>query len=426
MFTPSYHSPTGGASDVNRVTKIKVIGVGGGGNNAVNRMIEAGLVGVDFIAVNTDAQVLAISDAPSKIHLGSALTRGLGAGGDPERGAAAAEESIEQIREAVSGADMVFVTAGMGGGTGTGASPVVARLARESGALTVGVVTQPFAFEGARRKQAEVRGLAELSKQVDALICIPNDRLLKVADRKTSISDAFRLADDVLRQGVQGISDIIAIPGLINVDFADVKAIIANSGSAMMAIGRARGDNRLVDAAQQAVASPLLEASIDGARGVLFNISGGPDLTIFEVNAAAEIIQRVVHADAQIIFGAVIDEARRDGEVQLTVIATGFDAPVVAVVPPATDIAARYAAAPLRTGAVPPAPLYQPPATTPRGAPSREPAPIWPSAERSAPPEPRLPAPETVAEDEEFVRPPATRRPNANIEIPAFLRRRQG
>ena len=404
MFTPSYHSPTGGLSDVNRVTKIKVIGVGGGGNNAVNRMIEAGLVGVDFIAVNTDAQVLAISDAPTKIHLGSALTHGLGAGGDPERGAAAAEESIDQIREAMNGSDMVFVTAGMGGGTGTGASPVVARLARESGALTVGVVTQPFAFEGARRRQAAVKGLAELSKHVDALICIPNDRLLKVADRKTSISDAFRLADDVLRQGVQGISDIIAIPGLINVDFADVKAIIANSGSAMMAIGRARGDNRLVDAAQQAVASPLLEATIDGARGVLFNITGGPDLTIFEVNAAAEIIQRVVHADAQIIFGAVIDEARRDGEVQLTVIATGFDAPAVGIVPPVNDAAARYTAPPLRPTAVTPTPVYQPASAPLRESPGREPEPV----------------------EEEFVRPQATRRPNSNIEIPAFLRRRQG
>ncbi len=418
MFTPSYLSPSSGPLDVNRVTKIKVIGVGGGGNNAVNRMIEAGLVGVDFIAVNTDAQVLAISDAPTKLHLGSALTRGLGAGGDPERGGAAAEESIDQIREAVSGADMVFVTAGMGGGTGTGASPVVARLARESGALTVGVVTQPFVFEGARRRQSALKGLEELGKHVDALICIPNDRLLKVADRKTSISDAFRLADDVLRQGVQGISDIIAIPGLINVDFADVKAIIANSGSAMMAIGRARGDNRLVDAAQQAVASPLLEASIDGARGVLFNISGGPDLTIFEVNAAAEIIQRVVHPDAQIIFGAVIDEARRDGEVQLTVIATGFEARAAATsglngaggrqsspyARPAPETAYRPA----------PAPVREAPATTV-------------ATERAAPaPEPRRPAPEP--EEDEPVRSPAApaRRPTSNIEIPAFLRRRQG
>ena len=416
MFTPSYHPPTGGLSDVNRVTKIKVIGVGGGGNNAVNRMIEAGLVGVDFISVNTDAQVLTISDAPTKIHLGSALTRGLGAGGDPERGAAAAEESVDQIREAVNGADMVFVTAGMGGGTGTGASPVVARLARESGALTVGVVTQPFAFEGARRKQAAAKGLAELGKQVDALICIPNDRLLKVADRKTSISDAFRLADDVLRQGVQGISDIIAIPGLINVDFADVKAIIANSGSAMMAIGRARGDNRLVDAAQQAVASPLLEASIDGARGVLFNISGGPDLTIFEVNAAAEIIQRVVHADAQIIFGAVIDEARRDGEVQLTVIATGFEARAETAAPGGNG---RYVAPAARPAAAAAAPTYQP-------VPLRETPSVAPAVERQPAPEPRVPVREPATVEEAAVRPPAPRRPNSNIEIPAFLRRRQG
>lgn len=425
MFTPSYHTPTGGLSDVSRVTKIKVIGVGGGGNNAVSRMIEAGLVGVEFIAVNTDAQVLAISDAPIKIHLGSALTRGLGAGGDPERGAAAAEESLEPIREVVSGSDMVFVTAGMGGGTGTGASPVVARLARESGALTVGVVTQPFSFEGARRRQAAIKGLVELGKQVDALICIPNDRLLKVVDRRTSISDAFRLADDVLRQGVQGISDIIAIPGLINVDFADVKAIIANSGSAMMAIGRARGDNRLVDAAQQAVGSPLLEASIDGARGVLFNISGGPDLTIFEVNAAAEIIQRVVHADAQIIFGAVIDEARRDGEVQLTVIATGFDAPAGELAATPNGAAQfRNPTAPIRPAAVVPAPAYQPAAIPVRDVPARV-LPPSPAQERATAVEPRVNVPEPAVEDE-LVRPPASRRPNANIEIPAFLRRRQG
>lgn len=421
MFNPSYHSAMSGSFDVNRVTRIKVIGVGGGGNNAVNRMIEAGLVGVDFIAVNTDAQVLAISDAPTKLHLGSALTRGLGAGGDPERGAAAAEESVDQIREAVSGSDMVFVTAGMGGGTGTGASPVVARLARESGALTVGVVTQPFAFEGARRKQSAQKGLAELSKHVDALICIPNDRLLKVADRKTSISDAFRLADDVLRQGVQGISDIITIPGLINVDFADVKAIISNSGSAMMAIGRARGDNRLVDAAQQAVASPLLEASIDGARGVLFNISGGPDLTIFEVNAAAEIIQRVVHPDAQIIFGAVIDDGRRDGEVQLTVIATGFEARADTTATNANGAAnGRYASPFAR-----PTPTSTNAGYQPVPLPTREAPPAAAGTDRPITSEPRRVVIEPDPDDDPAPLPPP-RRPASNIEIPAFLRRRQG
>jgi len=416
MFAPQQ------PQDVSRLTRIKVVGVGGGGNNAVNRMIEAGLVGVEFIAINTDAQVLAISDAPIKVALGSALTRGLGAGGDPERGANAAEESVDQLRELVAGSDMVFVTAGMGGGTGTGASPVVARLARESGALTVGVVTQPFAFEGARRRQSATAGLAKLGEHVDALICIPNDRLLKVADRKTSISDAFRLADDVLRQGVQGISDIIAIPGLINVDFADVKAIIASSGSAMMAIGRARGDNRLVDATNQAIASPLLDASIDGARGVLFNITGGPDLTIFEVNAAAEIIQRVVHADAQIIFGAVIDDQRRDGEVQLTIIATGFDQPrsskSAAGAPPALISTARPGTATYARRPPEPAPA-RPPADEDM-VPAAELAPTAPSERRP------------VGESSPAGGPPATttngptRRPGSSIEIPAFLRRRQG
>jgi cell division protein FtsZ len=416
-----------GAAD--RVTHMKVIGVGGGGNNAVNRMIAAGLTGVDFIAINTDAQVLAISEAPVKLPLGTASTRGLGAGGDPAKGAAAAEESIDQIRELVTGADMVFVTAGMGGGTGTGASPVVARLARESGALTIGVVTQPFTFEGARRKQAAQQGLARLGEHVDALICIPNDRLLKVADRKTSINDAFSLADDVLRQGVQGISDIIAIPGLVNVDFADVKAILASSGSAMMAIGRGRGDNRLVDAANQAIASPLLEASIDGARGVLFNVSGGPDLTLFELNAAAEIIQRAVHADAQIIMGAVIDDNRRDGDVQLTIIATGFDS-ARAQGSLNGSAAGRYGLSTSRTATAPaPAvrtidslgtrPTVEPSRRAEQEPPAREPAAA--SVERTPAPlsEPLLP------EEESRPAPVPSRRPASNIDIPAFLRRRQ-
>ncbi len=412
--------------DLGRVTRIRVIGVGGGGNNAVNRMMEAGLSGVDFIALNTDAQVLAISTAPQKLHLGSNLTRGLGAGGDPGRGEAAAEESVDQIRELVAGVDMVFVTAGMGGGTGTGGAPVVARLAREAGALTVGVVTQPFTFEGAKRKQAAQRGIERLSEHVDALICIPNDRLLKATDRKTTIADAFRLADDVLRQGVQGISDIITIPGLINVDFADVKAIIADSGTAMMAIGRARGDNRLVDATNQAIASPLLDASIDGASGVLFNVSGGPDLTIFEVNAAAEIIQRVVHPDAQIIFGAVIDETRRSDEVQLTIIATGFDTVRSTI---SSMRGSSYAAATRAAPAVP-EPSYQ---TQPAAEP-----PVYPTP---ASDESRLPrgyeAPEPVIDRDPNVqapRPdtrPGARRPDEPrrgdaIDIPAFLKRRRG
>jgi len=310
--------------DLDRFAAIKVIGVGGGGNNAVNRMIAAGLNGVEFISVNTDAQALMHSQAPYRIQIGEKLTKGLGAGANPEIGEKAAQESREEIIAALRGADMVFVTAGMGGGTGTGAAPIVAECAKEVGALTVGVVTKPFSFEGRRRQGQAELGTAKLKEKVDTLITIPNDRLLQVADKRTSMIDAFRIADDVLRQGVQGISDLIAVPGLINLDFADVKTIMTDTGSALMGIGYGSGDNRAVTAAEAAIKSPLLETSIEGAKGVLLNITGGPSLGLLEVNEAAAIISDAVDPEANIIFGAVIDEEFQD-EVRVTVIATGFD-----------------------------------------------------------------------------------------------------
>lgn len=302
---------------------IKVIGVGGGGNNAINRMIEAGLKGVEFIAVNTDAQALYLSKAEIKIQLGEKLTKGLGAGADPDVGMKAAEESNDDIKRSLMGADMVFVTAGMGGGTGTGGAPIIARIAKECGALTVGVVTKPFTFEGRKRNAQAERGIQSLREQVDSLITIPNDRLLQVVDKHTNFNDAFKIADDILRQGVQGISDLIAVPGVINCDFADVQTVMQNTGSALMGIGRAKGDNRAAEAARLAISSPLLETSIEGAKGVLFNISGGNDLTLFEINEAAEIIHQAADVEANIIFGANIDESLSD-EVRVTVIATGF------------------------------------------------------------------------------------------------------
>jgi cell division protein FtsZ len=304
--------------------QIRVIGVGGGGSNAVNRMIQANMMGIEFIAMNTDAQALVMTEAPHRIRIGDKLTRGLGAGGNPSVGTKAAEENAEDIYEALKGSDMVFITAGMGGGTGTGASPVVAQIAREVGALTVGVVTKPFAFEGKKRQIAAEEGINNLKQHVDTLITVPNDRLLQIADKRTSLSDAFRLADDVLRQGIQGISDLITVPGLINLDFADVKTIMSAAGSALMAIGEASGDSRAIEAAQIAIASPLLDIDISGARGVLFNITGGMDMTLFEVNEAADIVSQAAHPDANIIFGAVQD-ANYDGHVKITVIATGFD-----------------------------------------------------------------------------------------------------
>ncbi len=323
MFEDIINNPAEGTAPGN-LAKIKVVGVGGGGNNAVNRMITSGLQGVEFIAINCDAQALLLSKAQNRIQIGEKLTKGLGAGANPEVGQKAAEESREIITEQLRGADMVFVTAGMGGGTGTGAAPIVAECARESGALTVGVVTKPFSFEGKRRMNQAEAGIVNLKDRVDTLITIPNDRLLQVIDRRTSMLDAFRIADDVLRQGVQGISDLISVPGLINADFADVKTIMSNAGSALMGIGTAKGENGAVAAAEAAIKSPLLEASIEGARGVLFNITGGKDLSLFDVTEASNIITEAVDPDANIIFGAVIDE-KLDDEIRVTVIATGFN-----------------------------------------------------------------------------------------------------
>ena len=311
----------------NYLAVIKVVGIGGGGVNAVNRMIDVGLKGVEFIAINTDAQALLMSDADVKLDVGRELTRGLGAGANPDVGRQAAEDHREEIEEVLKGADMVFVTAGEGGGTGTGGAPVVASVARSLGALTIGVVTRPFTFEGRRRAAQSDVGIEALRSEVDTLIIIPNDRLLSTAEHHVSVMDAFKGADQVLLQGVQGITDLITTPGLINLDFADVKAVMSNAGSALMGIGRARGDDRAEVAAQQAISSPLLEASMDGAQGVLLNISGGSDLGLFEINAAAELVAEAAHPEANIIFGAVIDDALGD-EVRVTVIAAGFEAPL--------------------------------------------------------------------------------------------------
>ena len=311
-------------SPQNYLAVIKVIGVGGGGVNAVNRMIDAGLKGVEFIAVNTDAQALLMSDADVKLDIGRELTRGLGAGSDPEVGRSAAEAHDNEIADLVKGADMVFITAGEGGGTGTGAAPVIAEIARNAGALTIGVVTRPFAFEGRRRSVQADNGVQRLKEKVDTLIVIPNDRLLSVANDKTSVLNAFKMADEVLMQGVSGITNLLTTPGLINTDFADVKMVLSNAGSALMGIGQASGDDRAVSAAKAAISSPLLEAAIDGARGVLLNITGPSSMGLFEMNAAAEIIHGVAHPDANIIFGTVIDDEMGD-EVKVTVVAAGFD-----------------------------------------------------------------------------------------------------
>ncbi|MBO9324079.1 MAG: cell division protein FtsZ [Roseiflexus sp.] len=305
---------------------IKVVGVGGGGSNAVDRMVDEGVTGVEFITINTDAQALLHSRAPTRIRIGDKLTKGLGSGGNPVIGQKAAEETTEEIYEALKGADMVFITAGMGGGTGTGASPVIASIAQDLGMLTVGVVTKPFSFEGNHRRKTAEQGIEQLRPMVDTLIVIPNDRLLQMASKNTSMLQAFQMADNVLRQGIQGISDLITQRGLINVDFADVKTIMARQGSALMALGIGSGDNRMVDAVNEAIASPLLEVSIDGAKGVLFNVTGGEDLGILEVYEAADIVAKAVDPDANIIFGAVIDPTFPPGQVKITLIATGFDA----------------------------------------------------------------------------------------------------
>lgn len=306
------------------VADIKVIGAGGGGGNAVNRMIKAGLTGVDFWAMNTDAQVLKMSLAENKIQLGGKLTEGLGAGGDPSVGEKAAEETRDQIVQALDGANMVFVTAGMGGGTGTGSAPVIAKIAKELGALTIGVVTKPFSFEGKRRMNQAMQGLEKLKETVDALIVIPNDKLLEVVERRTTMKEAFQVVDEVLLRGVQGISDIITVPGLINVDFADIKAVMQSSGSALMGIGRGTGEGRAMEAAKLAINSPLLETSINGASGIIMNVTGGSDMTLHEVTEAAQVIHDAVAEDAIVTFGSVIDD-RIQGEIQITVIATGFE-----------------------------------------------------------------------------------------------------
>ncbi len=310
--------------DLETFARLKVVGVGGSGGNAINRMMASDIKGVEFIAINTDAQALQKSNAPQRIHIGKNITKGLGAGMDPEVGRQAAEESRDEIAKTLKGSDMVFITCGLGGGTGTGASPVVANLAREAGILTVGVITKPFAFEGLSRKNIAEQGLVELAKEVDTLITIPNDRLLQVIDKSTSLLEAFEIVDDILRQGVQGISDLIVVPGIVNVDFADVKAVMRDAGSALMGIGRASGEERAREAARAAISSPLLELSIDGAKGVLFNITGGADLGMYEIEEAAKVITESVYPEAKIIFGAVIDP-EMEGELKVTVIATGFE-----------------------------------------------------------------------------------------------------
>ncbi len=305
--------------------RIRVVGVGGGGSNAVNRMIETGIAGVDFIAVNTDAQALMLSNAPTRVRIGDKLTRGLGVGGNPELGRKAAEESMDELYQVLDGSDMVFITAGMGGGTGTGASPVVARIAREINALTIGIVTRPFFFEGKKRAELAAAGIEALKEQVDTLIVIPNDRLLEIVEKRVSLQDAFRLADDVLRQGIQAISEVITVPGLINLDFNDVRAVMSEGGAALMAVGQGSGEKRAQEAAQQAISNRLLDITIDGAQRILFNITGGADLSLHEVYEAATLIRETAHPDVDLRFGAVIDEEMGD-QVRITLIATGFDA----------------------------------------------------------------------------------------------------
>ncbi len=322
----THTSEAGNKQKAESFARIKVVGVGGGGCNAVNRMIDEGVEGIEFIAVNTDAQVLMLSKAPTKVRIGEKATNGLGAGGNPDVGKKSAEESSDELYEILKGSDMVFVTAGMGGGTGTGAAPIVAQIAKEIGALTIGVVTRPFTFEGTKRIQAAEQGIARLKEQADTLIVIPNDRLLTMVEKRATLQDSFKTADDVLRQGIQGISEVITIPGLINVDFADVKNVMSEGGAALMAVGRASGEDRAIKAAEQAISNQLLDITIDGAHGILFNITGGPNLALSEVNQAAAIIKNTADPDVNLIFGAVIDENMGD-ELRITVIATGFDRP---------------------------------------------------------------------------------------------------
>ena len=373
---------------------IRVVGVGGGGSNAVNRMIEENIAGVDFIAINTDQQALMGSQAKRRVAIGERTTRGLGSGGNPDIGGKSAEESEDDLHAVLQGSDMVFVTAGMGGGTGTGATPIVAKVAREMGALTIGVVTRPFTFEGAQRSRIAETGIEELKEHVDTLIVIPNDRLLEAADKRVSLMDSFRLADDVLRQGIQGISELITVPGLINLDFADVKTIMSLGGAALMAVGTGKGDDRAREAAEQALSSHLLDVTIDGARGILFNVTGGPDLSLYEINQAASIIRETAHPDVNLIFGAVIDENMGD-EIRITVIATGFEHGMPLVRPLSRPVA-------------------QPaPREVPNQAPVRESVSVGASAKRSAP-EPRESS-STVQPDYRI----------NDLDIPAFLRKRR-
>ncbi len=382
--------------------QIKVIGVGGGGGNAVNRMINEGMGGVDFITINTDGQALMLAQAKTRVRIGDKLTRGLGAGGNPEIGKKAAEESADELYEVLRGADMVFITCGMGGGTGTGAAPVIAQICKELGSLTIGVVTKPFSFEGKRRQDSAEAGIEALKSQVDTLIVIPNDRLLQIADKRSSLQDAFRIADDVLRQGIQGISELITVPGLINLDFADVRTIMSEGGAALMAVGVATGEDRARKAAEAAVSSHLLDVTIDGARGILFNVTGGPDLSLFEVNEAAAIIKDTAHPDVNLIFGAVIDPNIGDA-VRITVIATGFEQ-------------SRVARRQVQTGAVQPGQAPQPVARP--GQPQQVPQqrrPVQPSAPAQPPSEPQQPA--NTGQDFKLY-------DSDNIEIPTFLRKR--
>ncbi|GAB3084746.1 cell division protein FtsZ [Pedococcus soli] len=411
------------AAPQNYLAVIKVVGIGGGGVNAINRMIEVGLKGVEFIAINTDAQALLMSDADVKLDVGRELTRGLGAGADPEVGKKAAEDHAEEIEEVLKGADMVFVTAGEGGGTGTGGAPVVAKIARGLGALTIGVVTRPFTFEGRRRANQAETGISNLREEVDTLIVIPNDRLLSISDRAVSMLDAFRSADQVLLSGVQGITDLITTPGLINLDFADVKSVMQGAGSALMGIGSSRGDDRAVQAAELAISSPLLEASIDGAHGVLLSIQGGSDLGLFEINEAARLVQEAAHPEANIIFGAVIDDALGD-EVRVTVIAAGFDggAPLkrdndraIGQVQGTSRPAPQAAPAP----AAQPAPAQQPQPPAPQAQPQREqPNPMF------QPSQPAAPAQEPAVSREPAGRPPRTVTfdEGDDLDVPDFLK----
>ncbi len=387
--------------------QIKVIGVGGGGGNAVNRMINEGLGGVEFISINTDNQALMLAKAKTRVRIGDKLTRGLGAGGNPEIGRKAAEESSDELYEVLRGADMIFIACGMGGGTGTGASPVVAQIAKELGALTIGVVTRPFSFEGTRRQQSAEQGIEALKSQVDTLIVIPNDRLLQIADKRASLQQAFSLADDVLRQGIQGISELITVPALINLDFADVRTIMSEGGAALMAVGKANGDDRARKAAESAISSGLLDVTIDGARGILFNITGGPNLSLFEVNEAAAIIKESAHPEVNLIFGAQIDENMGD-ELRITVIATGFE----------QSRAQRKMEAQLAPRQPVARPVQQPQQQQmPRQAATQQPTNL-PPEQPYAPPQPR-PAQQPPMQDAPRVY------DEEDIDIPTFLRKRK-